>query len=157
MKAVSELLFKEGELAKRINRHKIDWPELIFYAEAEREPFADIHVVTLYSHCLQVAQEELITNLLNENTPFANIDLSKKKYKDKIKQLISSIKAREFVDILSDRVVVAVDSETVDDFAIDRALEMIETIESFEVGVNYEFGCYKNYEYKEVDNTTEVA
>ena len=151
---LNEVLFEEGELARRLNTRKINWPELVFYAEAEREPFANIHVVTLYSHCVGIALERMVGGLLTQGVTVLDADFSKKKYRDFLEDTLPTIKAREFVEVESDRVVVAVDRKTIDDFAIDRALEMIETIDDFAVGTNYEFGSYKQYEYQ-VDDSTE--
>lgn len=152
-----QLLFQEGELARRLNSYnKLDWPELIFYAEAEREPFANVHVVTLYSHCVNLAIEKMITKLSSQGTSVVDIDITKKQYRDMLTEIVPTISAREFVEVHKDRVSVAVNRKTVDDFAVDRALEMIETIDDFTVGTYYEFGSNKQYEY-DVDRIADVA
>ena len=85
------------------------------------------------------------------------VDLTKPQQREWVKDLLENIKAREFVAVEDDRVVVAVDSEKVDDIAIDRALEMLETIDDFSVGTSYEFGSYKQFDYREVDEPPTIV
>lgn len=151
---LDDLLFQEGELARRVtNPHNFRWPELVFLAEAEREPFADVRVITLYSHCEDLAYNKMLDQL--EGT-ISNIDFDKPQYRTQLRQLIPTFDVREFIDILPNEVVVAVDSDIVDDEAVDRALEMLETVEEFTVGTNFQFGSLKNYKPRKVDAACEI-
>ena len=155
---LNDLLFKDGELSRRANPHNFRWPELVFLAEAEREPFADVRVITLYSHCEDLAMEKIIDECQNNHPIFTTPDSPRSKLwvKENLPFVISTIQAREFIEIFPNEVVVAVDAEVVDDAAVDRALEMLETVEEFTVGTNFQFGSLKQYSYKKVDDTCEM-
>lgn len=150
---MNSLLFQEGELARRANPHNFRWPELVFLAEAEREPFADVRIITLYSHCEELAYTKMLDQL--EGT-VSNIDFDKPQYRTQLRELIPTFDVREFIEIFPTEVLVAVDSDTVDDAAVDRALEMLETIEDFSVGINFQFGSLKKYQVRKVDATCEI-
>lgn len=153
---LNNLLFKEGELARRANPHNFRWPELVFLAEAEREPFADVRVITLYSHCEELAYNKMLNELSSKQISVLNIDFNKPQYRDRLRNLIPTFEVREFIEILSNEVVVAVDSDVVDDDAVDRALEMLETVEEFTVGTNFQFGSLKQYPCRKVDVACEI-
>ena len=38
-------------------KNNLSWPDVVFHAEAEREEFSDVQIITLYSHCLNLAEE----------------------------------------------------------------------------------------------------
>lgn len=154
---LNDLLFKEGELARRkVNPHNFRWPELVFLAEAEREPFADVRVITLYSHCEELAYNKMLNELSSNQVSVLNIDFNKPQYRDRLRKLIPTFEVREFIEILTNEVVVAVDSDVVDDDAVDRALEMLETVEEFTVGTNFQFGSLKQYPCRKVDVACEI-
>lgn len=102
----------------------ISWPDVVFYAEAQCEPFADMQIITLYAHCLNQVEEQ-------------NIPLDR-------------IKACEFIEVLPDRVVVVVDAETIDNEAVATALDMMTHIDTFEVGTYIEFPPKKSFSYKKL-------
>ncbi len=102
----------------------INWPNLVFLAEAEREPFADVQIITLYSHCLNLAEE-------------MNLGLV-------------DIEESEQVEVFEDRVQIVVDAETVDDEAVTKALDLLTHMDNFEVGNKKEFGPKKCFDYKRV-------
>ncbi len=154
---LNKLLFKEGELSRRrANPHNFRWPELIFLAEAEREPFTDVRVITLYSHCEELAYNKMLDALCDCDRHMVTIDFNKPQYRDQLKKLIPTFDVREFIEIFPNEVVVAVDSDIVDDDAVDRALEMLETVEEFTVGTNFQFGSLKQYQSRKVDATCEM-
>lgn len=134
----------------------INWPDLVFYAGADNQPFTDVHVITLYAHCAGKALEEMVTEYSIEGKSVLDLDLSSPEVVDRYKQLLASIEAREYVEVFTDRVEVAVDAEWIDDFAVDRALEMLETVDEFTSGTYYEFGTNLSYQYRPVDNTPQV-
>jgi len=102
----------------------ISWPDLVFLAEAEREPFSDVQIITLYSHCLNLAEE---------------MELS-----------LPCIEQSEQVEVFEDRVQIVVDAETVDDDAVVRALNFLTEMDNFEVGNKKEFGSRKWFEPKKL-------
>lgn len=132
---------------------KINWPDLVFYAEAEGMPYADVHVTTLRSHCAGQALEQL---LRQQTTSVLEMDLTTEENRLKYQQILASMPAREYIEILEDRIVVAVDAEWIDDFAVDRALEMLETVDEFTVGTYYQFGSPIQYSYRQVDDEWQI-
>lgn len=102
----------------------ISWPDLVFYAEAAREPFADVQIITLYSHCLNLAEEKGIN--------------------------IKRIEQAEQVQIFEDRVLVVIDVETIDDEAVTRALDLLTYMDNFKVGNKKEFGPPKQFNYRKM-------
>ncbi len=102
----------------------INWPDLVFLAEAEREPFADVQFITLYAHCLNLAEE---------------LDLG-----------IVRIEQAEQVQVFEDRVLIVVDTEIIDDEAITRGLNLLTYMDNFQVGNKKEFGPKKRFDYKKV-------
>ena len=56
----------------------ISWPDVVFFAEANQEPFADAQIITLYAHCLNIAEEKnvqpiIIPDLGRELHPFKDL------------------------------------------------------------------------------------
>ncbi len=102
----------------------IDWPNLVFLAEAEREPFSDVQIITLYSHCLNLAEEMHLP--------------------------LAAIQQAEQVQVFEDRVFIVVDTETIDDEAVTRGLDLLTHMDNFKVGNKKEFGPQKWFEYKKV-------
>ena len=105
-------------------KNNISWPDLVFLAEAEREPFADVQIITLYSHCLNLAEEM--------NLPLVAIEQG------------------EQVEVFQDRVQIVVDAETVDDDAVVRGLDLLTLMDNFEVGNKKEFGKRKWFSPKKL-------
>lgn len=118
----------------------ISWPDLVFLAEAEREDFSDIQIVTLYSHCVELAEE-----VLQKQGCWKPNVLENQKY---LQSVLPQIECQEFVRVLNDRVVVGVDVDTIDDNAVTRALSLLVQVEKFEVGRTYEFPPYRRYQLK---------
>lgn len=101
---------------------KISWPDAVFYAEADRQPFADAQFITLYSHCLEIS--ELTGVPLNE------------------------VKEPEQVEVFKEYIRVVVDEPTIDDEAIARGLDLLIYVDDFNVGTKKEFGPKKSFSYK---------
>ncbi len=102
----------------------ISWPDVVFLAEAEHEPFSDVQIITLYSHCLNLSEE---------------MGLS-----------IICVEQAEQVQVFQDRVLIVVDTETIDDAAVAKALDLLTFMDSFEVGTKQEMGPRKWFRYKKL-------
>lgn len=105
-------------------KSNISWPDVVFLAEAEKEAFADVQIITLYSHCLNQAEEQ---------------DLP-----------LDKIQASEYVEVFEDRVVIAVDADTVDDEAVAKALDLLTHVDNFQVGTHCEFPPKRSYNYQKL-------
>lgn len=101
---------------------KISWPDVVFFAEADQEPFADAQIITLYAHCLNIAEER--------NVP------------------LSSIQEPEQVEIFDTYLRIVINEDVIDDEAITRGLDLLIHMDNFEVGNKKEFGPPKKFEYK---------
>ena len=106
----------------------ISWPDVHFYAEADGQSFADAQVITLYSHCLNIAEEKQIP--------------------------LSSIKEPEQVEIFESHIRIVIDEETIDDDAIARGLDLLIHMDNFEVGNKKEFGPPKRFSYTKLHQLT---
>lgn len=102
----------------------ISWPDVVFLAEAEHEPFSDVQIITLYAHCLNLAEEMGLT--------------------------LPCIEQSEQVEVFEDRVQIVVDAETVDDDAVVQALDLLTEMDNFEVGNKKEFGPRKWFKPKKL-------
>lgn len=102
----------------------ISWPDVIFLAEAEREPFSDVQIITLYAHCLNLAEEMNLT--------------------------LPCIEQAEQVQVFQDRVLIVVDAETVNDEAVARALDLLTLMDNFDVGTKQEMGPRKWFKNKKL-------
>lgn len=102
----------------------IFWPDVVFLAEAEREPFSDVQIITLYAHCLNLAEEMNLT--------------------------LPCIEQAEQVQVFQDRVLIVVDAKVIDDEAVARALDLLTFMDNFEVGNKKEMGPKKRFKYKKL-------
>lgn len=101
---------------------KISWPDVVFYAEAEQQPFADAQFITLYSYCLELS--ELSGRPLDQ------------------------IEVAEHVEIFENHLRVVIDEDVIDDEAIAKGLDLLIYMDDFEVGTRKEFGPKKSFSYK---------
>lgn len=101
---------------------KISWPDVVFYAEADRQPFADAQFITLYSFCLELS--ELTGKSLDQ------------------------VKVAEHVEVFESHIRVVIDETTIDDEAIARGLDLLIYMDDFNVGTRKEFGPKKSFSYK---------
>ena len=122
----------------------------MFLAEAEREAFADVHVITLYSHCQDRAENHLRMVLEASGVDLGSIDpvTLRQQFEPQLKEIMPHMKAEEFVEVLHDRVVICVDADFVDDEAVARGLDMLTQIDNFEVGTTKQFPPKRGFEYR---------
>lgn len=106
-------------MKKQSSKNNISWPDVVFFAEAEREPFADVQIITLYSHCLNISEED--------NIP------------------LDQVFAGEFVRVFEDRVVIAIDADTIDDDSIAKALDFLIQVDDFDVGTYKQISPIKTF------------
>jgi len=59
---MNSLLYQPAEHRRRIHK-KIDWPELVFYAEGAGEPFQELTITTLKSDYVTLCQERAMHNI----------------------------------------------------------------------------------------------
>lgn len=135
------MILSKNELAKRTSKYQIDWPELVFYAEAENEPFVDVEFVTLKRHCVDLCiTEELLQ--LPINLAFADID---RRIEDKLKS-IETATVYEFVDGWYNdyskkyHVQVGINVDTIDDEAVDYGMSLLTQVEEFTSPFHVELG-----------------
>lgn len=102
----------------------ISWPDVVFYAEADQQPFADAQIITLYAHCLNIAEEKDIP--------------------------LSYVQQPEQVEVFNNHIRIIIDEEVIDDEAIARGLDLLIHMDNFEVGNKKEFGPPKRFDYKKV-------
>ncbi len=102
----------------------ISWPDVVFLAEANREPFADVQIITLYSHCLNQAEEN--------NWP------------------IEEVWDGEHVQVFEDRVVIVIDADTIDDESIANALDFLTQVDNFEVGTYKQISGLKRFKHSKL-------
>ncbi len=105
-------------------KNNISWPDVVFLAEAEHEPFATVQIITLYAHCLNLAEEMNLT--------------------------LPCVEQAEQVQVFEDRVLIVVDTETVDDDAVTRGLDFLTQMDNFEVGNKKEMGPRKWFKLKKL-------
>lgn len=106
------------------SKNKLPWPEVVFQATAMEEEFAAVQIITLYSHCLNLAEEQ--------NVP------------------IQTIEAGEYVQVFEDRVVIAIDADIVDDDSIAAALNFLTQVDNFEVGTFKEISPKRHFDYNKL-------
>lgn len=105
-------------------KNSLDWPDVVFQAEAMQEEFAAVQVITLYSHCLNIAEER--------NLPLPDVHEG------------------EYVQVFNDRVVIAIDAEIIDDESIANALDFLTQVDNFEVGTFKQISPKKNFNYRKL-------
>ena len=109
---------------KSPQKNSLSWPDVVFQAEAMKEEFANVQVITLYSYCLNIAEEQ------NEH--------------------LNGIYASEHVQVFKDRVVIAIDTDIIDDESIANALDFLTQVDNFEVGTFKEISPKRNFSYRKL-------
>lgn len=109
------------ETLTKYNPHphkKFSWPELYFTAEASREAFEDVNVVTLKSFYFDQAQEIALQEVGLKN---------KSRLERRIKEIIESqtIKVQEHVSVTHGSKQVVINRESIDEAAVWSALDML--------------------------------
>jgi hypothetical protein len=100
----------------------ISWPDVVFYAEADQQSFADAQFITLYSHCLEISE--------STGTP------------------LDQVKVAEHVEVFDTYIRVVIDEDKIDDDAIAKGLDLLIYMDDFDVGTRKEFGPKKSFSYK---------
>ncbi len=100
----------------------ISWPDVVFFAEAMREEFSNVQIITLYSYCLNISEEE--------NVP------------------LYGVHAGEHVQVFPDRVVIAIDADVIDDESTARALDFLTKVDNFEVGTFKQISPKRTFSYR---------
>jgi uncharacterized membrane protein len=145
---IESLLYK-----RRKPTHTIDYPSLVFLAEATEEPFQEVTVVTLKSHYNDLCQEMAIQKVQYPNDG----EIWEAEVQQMAERLMDTggITVREFVEVGDDRnVTIAIDADTITDSEVDKALGYL--AEAKIPGTTY-FGSYQVYsstDIKEVINAT---
>ncbi len=120
-------------LAKNLSHQSMlrKLPDITFLAEALNDPFTDIRIVTLRSHVETKIQHD--ARWLNKIVP--------------------TIEAKQFVRVEPNRIVIAIDTDKVDEQAIDDALLLL--MEADHKGY-CEFGEAITYNCDEFLNDTDI-
>lgn len=108
-----------NQIQQQNNSHNT-WPDLYILAEAEREGFADLRIITTSAF----RQEEALNQACAIGGPLKTIRRNAKKIEP-------TIPAVEFVEVFSDHIQICLDAERVDDHLVNRALSILSTFESF--------------------------
>jgi len=107
-------------------------PDITFLAEALDDPFIDVRIVTLKSHVETKVKHDALWP--NKITP--------------------TIKAKQFIRIEPNKIVIVIDAEKVDEQAIDDALSLLVRADRSEG--YYEFGETITYDCNEFLNDTDI-
>jgi len=126
----------KGTLRRRANQKNL-LADLTLLAEAEREEFADVEVITLKQHVKDQALEHALEDF-GKHQHIGQVQ----EIHDRVNFLLETkyTSAKEFVLIEQDKVRIGVDKTEISDHAIDYALSLLIQVESFNPGERYEFG-----------------
>lgn len=111
--------------SKTLNKSGINWAELYFTAEADKEEYKDVRIVTAKSAYLDVLQEEALDRhpkFLSGNGPVTNADL--RAFAEEFAKDFHHY-VRESVTFEEDQILIIIDADVIDDDSTDRALEML--------------------------------
>lgn len=121
---MSKHYLKKGELKKKAHLYETI-PNMLLLAASDDNDWSQIEIVTLKQHAIDQANEEAW-----RHTP-----LTLKKTENLANSLVKTFsKTKEFVLVREDDILVGVDSDAVDDAAVDKALLMLIEMDSFEIG-----------------------
>lgn len=98
--------------------HNISWPDVYFTAEANRERFEDVNIVTLKSHLTEQAYDQAIHEVGISNET---------KLRHRVNTILNSgqLRVTEHVEVRQDSIRVVVDCENIDDETVWVALDMV--------------------------------
>lgn len=132
----NNLLYNKEQLRQRVRKTAIDWPDLVFTAGANDEPFQELTVITLRSLYDTKCHERAIAQVpFNEHTWEEDIHKRANEIMDE-----GSIRVREMVAVDKGyKTLVVIDDKEVNDNTINKALSMLE--QSKIPGVTY-FGHF---------------
>lgn len=105
------------------------FPEVMFLAEAEREGFADVEILT--TSCYN--RDRAIELAFDSGATLDNIE-------ECIIQILPSISSSsEFVEVLEDKVLVVLNVSEINDHAVNKALLMLMRMSEFTPGIRTTF------------------
>lgn len=124
---------KPSTLNSQQTSYKVDKiTEAIFAAEAIQDRFAEVNILTLKTHLINVAFEESNNYgydlLIDNNRIFEQVD-----------EKLKNDKLKDFVEITKDEIRVVIDCELITDDVIVRAFKMLSCVETFTPGTKIEF------------------
>ena len=122
-----------GTLRRLANQQNL-LTDLTIYAESEQERFSDVQVITLAQYQEELALEHALheTKICNAASDIDN----------RVNFLLKTeyTSANEFVSVETNNIRIGVDTEEIDDAAIDYALSLLMQIENFTPGQRFDFG-----------------
>jgi len=130
-------LMNKRSLKEKIS--KINWPELVFEAEAEREWFEDVTIVTLKSEYLERVYDKAW-------------DQTDEGLNEKAKRIMNSgeIFVNEFIQIGEDSAVrVCIDKDEITDDVVEEVLNILVDI-GIKPDSRHTFGVRKTFMYDEI-------
>lgn len=120
--------FNRGDLFKKVQQR--NWDVALSFA-ASQQDFCDVQVITLKQYLYDLAADEAHNRHVDLNNIDSYIDyLVRTKY----------YSAREFVLVTHDKITVGINTDKVDDHAVDYAKTLLIQMQSFESGIQQEFG-----------------
>ncbi len=136
------MIVQKGELAKRAQKHKIDWPGLVFLGYADKEPFVDVEFITLQQRCLDLVIPEAIEycaelNIDGDQESMIQAYLLKNNRPAELKEFVSCFYATHNDTLY---VTVGVNVSEINDEAEEYGFELLQQVTKFESGVYQEFG-----------------
>lgn len=123
---------------------KINWPELVFNAEAEREWFEDVTIVTLKSEYVEYVYDLAWKQANGVN----DVD-------DAAQKIINSseVYVNEYIQIGKDCVVkVCIDRDEITDVVVEEVLDMLIDI-GIQPDTYHKFGVLKTFTFDEITPT----
>lgn len=120
--------FTRGDLFRRMQAY--NWDLAASFA-ADETDFCDVKVITLKEHLYNLA----VDHTFQQNVDLDDVD----SYIDKLLQTQYCC-AKEFIQVLSDQIIVGVNRPKVDDRAIDHAMTLLIELQSTQVGTTQYFG-----------------
>lgn len=121
------------------------FPDIVFLAEADDEKFESVQVITLQQYYKDKAYEKA-WDIVSPN----NLEELEKKIEE-IAEIIcheEHAKAKEFIEIHDNRVIIGLNTKTITDLEVNTGLQYLASIEDFTPGERYEFGEEKKVHYE---------
>jgi len=139
---MNDLLYKR----KQNTKAKINWPDLVFYAEATEEPFEELTVTTLKSHYGSLCEEVAVGCVAftgDEKSWYTKVQERAEWEMDN-----GNITVREHIRIDNNLNAYAViDADAITDKEVERALTWLEQVD---IPGKKEFGDPKSFTSKQV-------
>jgi len=123
-----------GTLRRLANQQNL-LTDLTIYAESEQERFTDVQVITLAQY-----QHELALECALQDTKICSSDASDLDNRVNFLLKTEYAFAKEFVSVETNSIRIGVDFEEINDAAVDYALSLLMTLETFTPGHRSYFG-----------------